>query len=87
MYAAFLDGMPKELFPELQDAFKHFTKTRNWRMIREAAAAGYRRAKNYTSEMVRLFKTAKKKQQLQWAKDEIEKRLLDKIKSMNISDS
>ena len=87
LYTAFLDGMPKALFPELRDAFNHFTKTRNWRMIREAAAAGYRRAKNYTSEMVRLFKTAKKKQQLQWAKDEIEKRLLDKIKSMNISDS
>jgi hypothetical protein len=87
LYAAFLDGMPKALFPELRDAFNHFTKTRNWRIIREAAAAGNRRAKNYTSEMVHLFQTAKKKQQLQWAKDEIEKRLLDKIKRLNISDS
>ena len=87
LYTAFLDGMPKALFPELRDAFNHFTKTRNWRIIREAAAAGNRRAKNYTSEMVHLFQTAKKKQQLQWAKDEIEKRLLDKIKRMNISDS
>jgi len=85
LYAAFLDGMPKALFPELRDAFNHFTKTRNWRMIREAAAEGYRRAKNYTSEMVHLFQTAKKKQQLQWAKEEIEKRLLDKINTKNIS--
>jgi len=79
--------MPKALFPELRDAFNHFTKTRNWRIIREAAAAGYRRAKNYTAEMVHLFQTAKKKQQLQWAKEEIEKRLLDKIKRNNISGS
>jgi hypothetical protein len=48
-------------------------------MIKEAAAEGYRRARNYTAEMVRLFQTAKKTQQMQWAKDEIEKRLLDKI--------
>lgn len=87
LYTAFLDGMPKALFPELRDAFNHFTKTRNWRIIREAAAEGYRRAKNYTAEMVHLFQTAKKKQQLQWAKDEIEKRLLDKIKRMDISGS
>ena len=84
LYTAFLDGMPKALFPELRDAFNHFTKTRNWRIIREAAAEGYRRAKNYTAEMVHLFQTAKKKQQLQWAKDEIEKRLLDKIKRKDI---
>jgi hypothetical protein len=87
LYAAFLDGMPKALFPELRDAFNHFTKTRNWRIIREATAAGNRRAKNYTAEMVHLFQTAKKKQQLQWAKDEIEKRLLDKINRNNISGS
>jgi hypothetical protein len=85
LYAAFLDGMPKELFPELREAFNHFTKTRNWRMIKEAAAEGYRRAKSYASEMVHLFQTGKKKQQMQWAKDKIEKRLLDKIKSKNIS--
>jgi hypothetical protein len=84
LYAAFLDGMPAELFPELRDAFNHFTKTRNWRMIKEAAAEGYRRATNYTSEMVHLFQTANKKQQMQWAKDEIEKRLLDKIKRRDI---
>jgi len=84
LYAAFLEGIPAELFPELKEAFNHFTKTRNWRMIKEAAAEGYRRAGNYTAEMVHLFQTATKKQQLQWARDEIEKRLLDKIKRKDI---
>ena len=87
LYAAFLDGMPKELFPELREAFNHFTKTRNWRMIKEAAAEGYDRAKNYTAEMVHLFQQAENQQQLQRAKDKIEKRLLDKIKRKNTSGS
>ena len=85
LYAAFLDGMPKELFPELREAFNYFTKTRNWRMIKEAADEGYRRAKNYTAEMIHLFQAAQKKQQMQWAKHEIEKRLLDKIKRKHVS--
>ena len=84
LYAAFLDGMPAELFPELREAFNIFTKTGNWRMIKEAAAEGYGRARKYTSEMVHLFQTANKKQQMQWAKDEIQKRLLDKIKRKDI---
>jgi hypothetical protein len=87
LYAAFLDGMPKALFPELREAFNNFTKTRNWRIIEDATAAGFRRAKNYTSEMIQIFQAAKKKQQMQWAKDKIEKRLLDKIKRNNIADS
>ena len=87
LYAAFLDGMPKALFPELREAFNNFTKTRNWRIIEDATAAGFRRAKNYTSEMIQIFQAAKKKQQMQWAKNEIEKRLLDKIKRNNIAGS
>jgi hypothetical protein len=53
-------------------------------MIKEATAEGYRRASNYTSEMIHLFQRASKKQQMQWAKDEIQKRLLDKIKRKDI---
>jgi hypothetical protein len=80
LYAAFLDGIPRELFPELREAFNHFTKIRNWRIIEEAAAEGYRRTKGYAAEMVKIFQAAKKTHQLQRVKDEIEKRLLVKIK-------
>jgi hypothetical protein len=80
LYAAFLDGMLRELFPELREAFNHFTKTYNWLIIEEAAAEGYHRAKSYTAEMIQIFQTAKNRQQLQQAKDEIEKCLLAKIK-------
>ena len=72
--------MLRELFPELREAFNHFTKTYNWLIIEEAAAEGYHRAKSYTAEMIQIFQTAKNRQQLQQAKDEIEKCLLAKIK-------
>jgi hypothetical protein len=79
-YVAFQDGLVKELFPELRDAFRGFTKTRDWRMIEEAVATGYRNARTFTEKIVHIFQTGKKNQQMQWAKDEIERRLLGKIK-------
>jgi hypothetical protein len=80
LYSAFLDGMQMELFPELRAAFNDFTQTRNWHMIEEAATAGYSHAKNYADQIIRIFQIGKEKKQLRWAKDEIEHRLLDKIK-------
>jgi hypothetical protein len=79
-YAAFLDGMLKELFPQLRNAFNDFTKTRNWRIIKDAAVEGRQHAKQAASEMIELFQTGKKKKQLRWAKEQIEQRLLEKIK-------
>ncbi len=79
-YVAFQDGLIKELFPELREAFRGFTKTRDWRMIEEAVATGYRNARNFTEKMVDIFQTGKQNQQMQWAKDEIERCLLGKIK-------
>jgi hypothetical protein len=79
-YVAFQDGLIKELFPELRIAFRGFTKTRNWRMIEEAVAIGYRNAKSLTEKIVHIFQTGKQNQKLQWAKNEIEQHLLGKIK-------
>jgi hypothetical protein len=79
LYAAFLDGLQKQLFPELSDAFKTFTQTRNWHIIEEAAAAGYSHAKNYADQMIKIFLSGKEKMQPKWAKDEIEHRLLAKL--------
>lgn len=82
-YAAFLDGMLKELFPRLRNAFEDFTKTRNWRLIRDAAVEGNQHAKDVTSDMIQLFQKGKEKKQLRWAKEQIERRLLEKIKREN----
>jgi len=79
LYTAFLDGLQKQLFPELRDAFKTFTQTRNWHIIEEAAAAGYSHAKNYADQMIEIFLSGKEKMQPKWAKEEIEHRLLAKL--------
>jgi hypothetical protein len=80
LYVAFLDGMQKELFPELRIAFNDFTQSHDWHMIEEAIVAGYRRAKNHADQIVQIFQKGKKTKQLQWAKDEIEHRLLGNLK-------
>ncbi|MGD1969652.1 MAG: hypothetical protein PVG17_20630 [Desulfobacterales bacterium] len=75
-YTAFLDGMLKELFPQLRKAFIDFTKTGNWRIIKDAAITGHQHAKNVAAEMVELYQTGKNKNQLRWAQKQIERRLL-----------
>ncbi len=77
-YTAFLDGMLKELFPQLRNAFIDFTKKGNWRIIKAAAVEGYQHAKKITVEMIELFQTGKNKKQLGWAKKQIEERLLNR---------
>ena len=72
-YAAFLDGMLKELFPQLREAFIQFTQTGNWRIINDATTKGHQHAKNVAAEMIELYQTGKNKNQLQWAKEQIER--------------
>ena len=78
-YAAFLDGMLKELFPQLRDAFNDFTRTHNWRIIKDVAIEAHLSAKKIVSEMMDIFETGKQKKKMQWVKEAIEKRLLAKI--------
>ncbi len=75
-YAAFLDGMLKELFPHLREAFINFTKTGNWRIIKDATIAGHQHAKNVSAEMIELYQAGKNNNQLRWAKEQIERRLM-----------
>jgi hypothetical protein len=75
-YAAFLDGMLKELFPQLREAFINFTKTGNWRIIKDVTIAGHQHAKNVAAEMIELYQAGKNNNQLRWAKEQIERRLL-----------
>ncbi len=73
---AFLDGLRKELFPELFEAFKDFTRTRNWQVIEQAIATGYKTAKGYAESLSDIFQKGKAKNEMEWVEREIEKRLL-----------
>ncbi|GBD99054.1 hypothetical protein BMS3Abin07_01086 [bacterium BMS3Abin07] len=39
-----LDGIRKELFPEMLDAYQRFMESNDWRIIEDARRSGYRRA-------------------------------------------
>ena len=78
-YVAFQDGLIKELFPELRTAFRGFTKVLDWRIIEEAVSTGYRNAKNCMERIVEIYQTGRQNKQMQWVKQEIERRLLGKI--------
>lgn len=85
-FAAFLDGLRKELFPEMIEAFKAFVHTRDWRLIETAADAGYERAKSYAQLICSIYQAGKKNNDMQWVASEIEKQLLEPLgigKSMN----
>jgi hypothetical protein len=76
LYVAFLDGLRKELFPELSEAFKEFTGTHNWQIIEKAIATGYKTAKGYAELLSNIYQKGKVKNDMNWAEKEIENRLL-----------
>jgi len=78
-YVAFLDGLTKELFPELFSAFREFTQTSNWKIIEQAVSTGYHNAKYYAESLISIYKRGKQRQDMRWAANEIKKCLLEPI--------
>ncbi len=81
LYVAFLDGLAKELFPEMRIAFRDFTKTHNWQGIEQAASIGYENARKYAQEIITIFLTGKQRKDMKWTKNKIEKFMLNKVSS------
>lgn len=75
-YVAFIDGLMKELFPEIRHAFKKFINTRDWNIIEDAVDAGYLTAQGYAEEMSHIYQSGKQKNNAKWAEKEIAKNLL-----------
>ncbi|MEJ2726757.1 MAG: hypothetical protein P8175_19400 [Deltaproteobacteria bacterium] len=75
-FAAFLDGLRKELFPEFVEAFMEFAETRDWHVIEKTVSVGYRRAKSYTETICGIYEAGKKNNDMQGVASEIEKQLL-----------
>jgi len=53
---AFMDGIRREIFPEIRDAFQHFRELRDWSLIESARVAGYRRAERLQAEAVKRWR-------------------------------
>ena len=75
-FVAFIDGLAKEFFPQIRIAFQEFARSEDWRVIEHAAAEGYQAAKNHTILILDIYREGVKKDNLQWAEAEIQKRLL-----------
>ncbi|MFZ0242617.1 MAG: hypothetical protein WAL90_13305 [Desulfobacterales bacterium] len=76
---AFFDGLVKEFFRELMVAFQLFTGSGDWRLIDEAAHAGYRTTRRNAETMLALHGEGRRRQDPQRAAKEIERRRLGEI--------
>ena len=77
-FVAFLDGLPKEFFPELPAAFQEFTQTSDWSIINQAITSGYQTAAKHAGLIMDLYQEGVRKNDLKWAEMQIQKRLLGK---------
>jgi hypothetical protein len=75
-YVAFSDGLVKELFPHIKPAFKDFTESQQWHYIDQAISEGYAVAQQHADLMSQLYLEGKRRGDLAWAADEIERQLL-----------
>ena len=58
-YMVFLGGLRKLIFPEIVSAFRTFAGTGDWGIIDHAREAGYRRAEQYKTQLLELFREKK----------------------------
>ncbi|GAB4410440.1 MAG: hypothetical protein OHK0032_06180 [Thermodesulfovibrionales bacterium] len=59
-YMIFLDGIRKEVFPEIMDAYQRFIEGNDWTIIENARIAGYKRAMELREYVLRLWKEGKR---------------------------
>lgn len=75
-YVAFLDGLAKKLFCQLDDAFPEFSRTHNWRLIEETVSDGYRTFTKHAERMSAIFREGRKKKDMDWTARQMEKHML-----------
>lgn len=55
-HVALLDGIRKEIFPEIMNAFQKFSDSGDWSLLEDARRIGYRRAEELRALILRLGK-------------------------------
>jgi hypothetical protein len=78
-YVAFLDGLRKVLFPEALGAFHEFMGSEDWHIIGEAVSICQSRVMDYARTMSDIFRTAKKRDDMEWAESQVERILLEPL--------
>lgn len=85
-YVAFLEGLLKEIFPEITKAFQVFTQTLNWSVIDQAVTSGYNTAKQYAEAIEFIYQEGRRKNDNKWAKKEISRQLLEPLGIKGLSE-
>ena len=79
-YAAFLDGLNREFFPEMRVAFQLFTQDRDWGLIEQAVGAGRKRVAEYTGMLMDFYRSGREgKKGPKWVVAQVEKHILEKV--------
>ena len=55
-FVSFMDGIRREVFPEMRDAFQHFREAKDWSVVERARVDGYHKAERLQREMVKIWK-------------------------------
>ncbi|HXX81764.1 MAG TPA: hypothetical protein VEI46_09450 [Thermodesulfovibrionales bacterium] len=58
-YMVFMDGIRKEIFPEMATAFQNFMEDREWSFIEHARMKGYEKARELRGHVLRLWREGK----------------------------
>lgn len=75
-HVAFLDGLRKELFPELVAAFEEFMTTHNWAVVEQAVSIGYATASRYAAVMGDIYEEGTQRNDMKWAAERMRNVLL-----------
>jgi hypothetical protein len=75
-YVAFFDGLGKEIFPQLRDAFHNFSKNINWSIMEQVSADGREIALRLARNMTAIYLEGKSKEDLKWVAKEIDQAIL-----------
>ncbi len=76
LYAAFLDGLGREFFPEFRPAFSRYMESGDMTPVMQAVTAGYNNARIMARDIMQLYRHGKDTKGKAWAADEIGRRYL-----------
>jgi hypothetical protein len=77
LYVAFMDGLSKELFLGLNQAFGKFVQDGNWCTIQESVASGRLTAQRYAKKLISTYRHGQTRNDLPWVENEIKRFLGD----------
>ncbi len=79
LYVAFLDGLRKELFPEVIAGFDTFVRSGDWEPLEDVVLWGYKRMKNLAEKMCMIHRAAQERNDVKWGEREMERHLLEPL--------